>query len=59
MQAEDGNPTTLAKSLEGDKGVKSIEVFNTPNSVVKNIKDVKDGFTYRKTANVMRGSTVG
>jgi hypothetical protein len=29
-QAEDGNPATLAKSLEGDKSVKSVVVFNTP-----------------------------
>ena len=29
-QAEDGNPATLAKSLEGDKGIKSVAVFNTP-----------------------------
>jgi hypothetical protein len=29
-QAEDGNPATLAKSLEGDNGVKSVVVFNTP-----------------------------
>ena len=29
-QAEDGNPATLAKSLEGNKGVKSVAVFNTP-----------------------------
>jgi hypothetical protein len=29
-QAEDGNPVTLAKALEGDKGVKSVVVFNTP-----------------------------
>ncbi len=29
-QAEDGDPSTLAKSLEGAKGVKSATVFNTP-----------------------------
>ena len=29
-QAEEGNPATLAKSLEGDNGVKSVVVFNTP-----------------------------
>ncbi len=29
-QAEDGNPATLAKSLDGAKGVKSVVVFNTP-----------------------------
>jgi len=29
-QAEDGNPATLAKSLEADQGVKSVVVFNTP-----------------------------
>jgi hypothetical protein len=29
-QAEDGNPATLAKSLERDKGIKSVAVFNTP-----------------------------
>jgi hypothetical protein len=29
-QAEDGKPATLAKSLESDKGVKSVVVFNTP-----------------------------
>lgn len=29
-QAEDGNPATLAKALEGDKGVKSVVVFNIP-----------------------------
>lgn len=28
-QAEDGNPATLAKSLESDKGIKSVVVFNT------------------------------
>ena len=45
----------LSVSLEGDKGVKSIEVFNTPNGAVKNIKD---RFTYPKTASVMRVSIV-
>jgi hypothetical protein len=29
-QSEDGNPATLAKSLQGAKGVKSVSVFNTP-----------------------------
>jgi hypothetical protein len=29
-QAEDGDPSVLAKSLEGGKGIKSITVFNTP-----------------------------
>ena len=29
-QAEDGNPATLAKSLESDKEIKSVVVFNTP-----------------------------
>jgi hypothetical protein len=29
-QAEEGNPATLAKSLESDNGVKSVLVFNTP-----------------------------
>jgi Spondin_N len=29
-QSEDGNPDMLAKSLEGDKGIKSVAVFNTP-----------------------------
>ena len=29
-QAEDGDPSMLAKSLEGAKGVKSVAVFNTP-----------------------------
>ena len=29
-QAEEGNPAMLAKSLQGDKGVKSVAVFNTP-----------------------------
>jgi hypothetical protein len=29
-QAEDGNPSILAKSLEGSKGIKSVAVFNTP-----------------------------
>jgi hypothetical protein len=33
-------------------------VFSTPNGGVKNIKDVKDGFTYPKTASVMRVSIV-
>jgi hypothetical protein len=28
-QAEDNNPATLAKSLESDKGIKSVVVFNT------------------------------
>jgi hypothetical protein len=29
-QSEDGDPSKLAKSLEGSKGIKSITVFNTP-----------------------------
>ena len=29
-QAEDGNPSMLAKSLDGSKGIKSVAVFNTP-----------------------------
>jgi len=29
-QAEEGNPAALAKSLQGEKGVKSVTVFNTP-----------------------------
>jgi len=29
-QAEDGDPSILAKSLEGSKGIKSVAVFNTP-----------------------------
>ena len=29
-QAESGNPAALAKSLEGDKDVKSVAIFNTP-----------------------------
>lgn len=28
--SEDGNPSTLAKSLKGAKGIKSVAVFNTP-----------------------------
>ncbi|HSK31342.1 MAG TPA: spondin domain-containing protein [Candidatus Limnocylindria bacterium] len=29
-QAEDGDPSNLAKSLKGQKGIKSVTVFNTP-----------------------------
>jgi hypothetical protein len=29
-QSEDGDPSMLAKSLEGGKGIKSVAVFNTP-----------------------------
>ncbi|HEX6438567.1 MAG TPA: spondin domain-containing protein [Candidatus Binatia bacterium] len=29
-QSEDGDPTILAKSLQGGKGIKSVVVFNTP-----------------------------
>lgn len=29
-QSEDGDPSMLAKSLEGGKGIKSVMVFNTP-----------------------------
>jgi len=29
-QAEDGDPSMLAKSLQGAKGIKSVTVFNTP-----------------------------
>ena len=29
-QSEDGNPSMLAKSLKGRKGIKSVTVFNTP-----------------------------
>ena len=29
-QAEEGNPAMLAKSLQSDKGIKSVTVFNTP-----------------------------
>ena len=29
-QSEDGDPSTLAKSLAGGKGIKSVTVFNTP-----------------------------
>lgn len=29
-QAEDGDPSMLAKSLQGKKGIKSVTVFNTP-----------------------------
>ncbi|HEX5607584.1 MAG TPA: hypothetical protein VFY96_13760, partial [Candidatus Binatia bacterium] len=29
-QAEDGDPSMLAKSLAGAKGIKSVTVFNTP-----------------------------
>ena len=30
-QSEDGDPSTLAKSLVGGKGIKSVAVFNTPS----------------------------
>lgn len=29
-QSEDGDPSMLAKSLQGGKGIKSVAVFNTP-----------------------------
>lgn len=29
-QSEDGNPSKLAKSLKGSKGIRSVTVFNTP-----------------------------
>src|SRR6266540_4134334 len=29
-QSEDGDPSILAKSLEGSQGIKSVVVFNTP-----------------------------
>jgi hypothetical protein len=47
-QSEDGNPTTLAKSLKGAKGVKSVAVYNKPMGA-KSAGPITPGAAYEVT----------
>jgi hypothetical protein len=54
-QAEGGNPATLAKSLESDKGVKSVVVFNTPVGQ-KSLGPIGPGAAYECSVEAAPGS---
>jgi hypothetical protein len=53
-QSEDGNPDTLAKSLQGSKGIKSITIFNTPVSAGAP-GPITPGTAYEVTISAMPG----
>ena len=54
-QAENGNPATLAKSLESDKGVNSVVAFNTPLGT-KEPGPIGPGAAYECSVEAARGS---
>jgi len=53
-QSEDGNPSMLAKSLKGAKGVKSVAVYNTPVGA-KGPGPITPGAAYETTVSAMPG----
>ena len=53
-QAEDGDPSMLAKSLEGGKGIKSVVVYNTPVGA-KGPGPITPGAAYEATISAMPG----
>ena len=53
-QAEDGDPSMLAKSLEGGKGIKSVVVYNTPVGA-KGPGPITPGAAYETTISAMPG----
>ena len=53
-QSEDGDPSMLAKSLEGGKGIKSVSVFNTPVGA-KGPGPITPGATYEMTFSATPG----
>jgi spondin N len=53
-QAEDGDPSMLAKSLKGAKGIKSVVVYNTPVGA-KGPGPITPGATYETTILAMPG----
>ena len=53
-QAEDGDPSMLAKSLEGAKGIKSVVVYNTPVGA-KGPGPITPGAAYETTISAMPG----
>ena len=53
-QSEDGDPSMLAKSLEGKKGIKSVAVFNTPVGA-SGAGPITSGATYEVTISAMPG----
>ena len=53
-QAEDGDPSKLAKALKGAKGVKSVAVYNTPVSA-KDPGPITPGATYETTVSAVPG----
>ncbi len=53
-QSEDGNPSMLAKSLTGVKGIKSVAVFNTPVGA-SGPGPITPGAAYETTINAMPG----
>jgi hypothetical protein len=53
-QSEDGDPSILAKSLQGGKGIKSVVVFNTPLGAA-GPGPITPGAAYEFTISAMRG----
>ena len=53
-QAEDGDPSMLAKSLEGSKGIKSVVAYNTPVGA-KGPGPITPGAAYEATISAMPG----
>jgi hypothetical protein len=53
-QSEDGDPSMLAKSLEGGKGIKSVAVFNTPLGA-KSPGPITPGAAYEFTISAIPG----
>lgn len=53
-QSEDGDPSKLAKSLKGAKGIKSVAVFNTPVGA-KDPGPITPGAAYETTISAMPG----
>ena len=53
-QSEDGNPSMLAKSLKGGKGIKSVTVFNTPIGA-STPGPITPGAAYETTISAMPG----
>lgn len=56
-QAEDGDPSVLAKSLEGGKGIKSVTVFNTPVGA-SGPGPITPGAAYETTITALPGDRV-
>jgi hypothetical protein len=53
-QSEDGNPSMLAKSLKGGKGIKAVTVFNTPVDA-RAPGPITPGAAYETTISAMPG----